>query len=79
MDSRFRLTGLLQAQQATALRVAVEMKLFDAAAAEVGGGGGGEVRIERLAAATGADEVLTGEFLTLGPSFASVCTRALMG
>ena len=48
----------LEAHQTIALRVAIEMKLFDAVA-EVNGG---EVRIEQLAATTGADKRLTREF-----------------
>ena len=48
----------LQAHQTTTLRVAIEMKLFDAAAKV----NGGEVRIEQLAATTGADKRITREF-----------------
>ena len=48
----------LQAHQTTVLRIAIEMKLFDAVAKV----NGGEVRLEQLAAATGADKVLTREF-----------------
>ena len=49
----------MKAHQAMALRLGIEMKLFDTAAAITAHGG--EIRVEQLASAIDADPLLIGE------------------